>query len=184
MRPSMEIRGTPSCTLPHVDDKDRLAQYDGEDEDLALDGRHWITYAIGAVVMSASNMDVSLGTLYASLLRSEFADTVAYGQSFDITRQACLAAIDALPDHPVYARIRSALARAKDLYEDRNQVAHGLWTGESGPVNNPRMLVRYRRYGKKTDAAWTQKGLMLLAGSCLEVSDELNELAASIRELR
>jgi hypothetical protein len=117
-----------------VDENDKLARYDSEDNDqpVSFDGHRWLTFAIGAVVMSASHMEVTVGTLYASLLHSDIAATVAYG-----------------------------------------------WAVERGSVNSPRMVVRYRRYGKKT-----QKGLMLLASSCLEVSDELNELAASIRELR
>jgi hypothetical protein len=170
-----------------MDEELRLATYEEAPkgaESSSFDGRQWFTYGVGAVVMSANNMDVAVGNLYGSLLYSDVASAVAYGQSFDVTRQACIAAIEALPTHPVYELARDALARARDLYEDRNQIAHGLWDGSPGPVDEVRQVVRYQRHGKIRETEWTQRGLMFLAGALIDCANELNSLAADVRTLR
>lgn len=163
--------------------EDRLAVYDDSDNE-ALAGRQWINYAIGCVVISASNMDVALGNLYGALLRTDLSNVVGYGQPFESTRTACLAALDALPAHETYDLVRDALRSAKECYEDRNEIAHGLWSGEEGSLDVARGVVRYRRHGRTTRNEWTQKGLMLLAGEMIDLADRMDKLSELVRLLR
>lgn len=147
------------------------------------DPKHWFTYAIGAVVISASHLDVAMGTLYAVLLDSDIAAAVAYGQPFSTIVQACGAALDAKPQHPTYDAIREVLKEATRLYEQRNQIAHGFWQVDAtDPCDEHSNLLR-RKWGKTTERRWTQRELMMLAGEILDASHRVSAASEMLRLL-
>jgi len=143
-------------------------------------------YHLGAIVEASATMEMTLRAIFAALLGTPRAAVVAGGQPVRWLVDNCVAMIEtndevrgpSLGDPEKVARFRAAIQRCGELYGKRNQLLHGAWL-EGGP-NFSQAISRWR----KPRSIWVEVQMDELDGLCRELNDAVNELMASIYEVK
>jgi hypothetical protein len=136
---------------------------------------------VGAVVLSATFVEVTVGTLYATLLHSPVAAMVAYGQPFRASVDGCRAVLKHMPDTPGRTEALGALDEAIKLYDRRNRVAHGAWFEQRGDDDSQR-VVRFGRWGTRDRSQWTVADLFKLADELIAVATRVQDSVAGVAD--
>jgi hypothetical protein len=132
---------------------------------------------IGAVVAAGSLVEIAAALLYAILLGGPYGLAVALGQTCESNRQGCIQLAGIRNDPELLQQVKDVFARAKELYDQRSEVAHGAWMFADAPVGQ---VFRWRKWAKLEPREWTLDELMDLSWKLTVVGQELDSISASI----
>jgi hypothetical protein len=132
---------------------------------------------IGSVVAAGSFVEIAAALVYAILLGGRYGLAVALGQTFESNRQVCLQLAGLRDDPELLQQIKDVFARAKELYDQRSEVAHGAWMFADAPIGQ---VFRWRKWARLEPREWMLEELMDLAWKLTVVGEELDSISAAI----